>query len=121
MKQYLAVTKALVDSNRVRILFALRNGELCVCHLIELLQLAPSTVSKHLSILSNAGLVESRKAGRWVHYMLSEEMGIEASVMLEATFSSLAKSDQINKDNKQLKIIRRADREELCRKLQNKN
>ena len=62
---------ALSDSTRVRLLHALRGGELCVCQLIELVGLSPSTVSKHLSILRDAGLVDSRKDGRWVHYRLA--------------------------------------------------
>jgi ArsR family transcriptional regulator len=67
------IAKALSDSNRVRALMALRNGELCVCQLIELFKLAPSTVSKHMSILKQAGLVESRKDSRWVYYRLPHE------------------------------------------------
>jgi ArsR family transcriptional regulator len=61
---------ALSDTNRLRALLALRNGELCVCKITELLRLAPSTVSKHMSILRDTGLVESRKQGRWIYYRL---------------------------------------------------
>ena len=66
----MAVTKALADPNRVRMLLALRRGELCVCQLTELFGLAFSTVSKHLSILHHAGLIQSRKSERWVYYRL---------------------------------------------------
>ncbi len=72
MRCFMAVVKALGDENRVRVLMALRARELCVCEIIELLGLAPSTVSKHLSILFQAGLVESRKEGRWVYYRLAK-------------------------------------------------
>lgn len=48
----------------------LGDKELCVCHIVEALALAPSTVSKHLSILEHAGLIETRKKGRWVHCRL---------------------------------------------------
>lgn len=68
MAAALQVTKALADRQRVRILMMLRPGELCVCQIVEVLALAPSTVSKHLSILSAAGLVEVRKDGRWMYY-----------------------------------------------------
>jgi ArsR family transcriptional regulator len=61
MREFVNITKALSDSNRVRTLLALRKGELCVCQITELFGLAPSTISKHLSILAQAGLVESRK------------------------------------------------------------
>jgi ArsR family transcriptional regulator len=68
MIQVTDISRALSDANRVRAVSALRGRELCVCQIVELLELAPSTVSKHLSILRQAGLVESRKNGRWVYY-----------------------------------------------------
>ena len=63
MFTYMAITRALSDQNRVRMLLALNGRELCVCQIIELLGLAPSTVSKHMSILANARLVEGRQGG----------------------------------------------------------
>ena len=73
MQQFMNITKALSDENRVRILLALRGaGELCVCHINDLLSLAPSTVSKHLFLLKNARLVTARKDGRWVFYRLND-------------------------------------------------
>ena len=66
MFDFMNITEALADENRVRILMALDQRELCVCQIIDLLQLSPSTVSKHLSILRNARLINSRKAGRWI-------------------------------------------------------
>ena len=118
MKDYLAVTKALSDASRARMLCALRGGELCVCQLIELLQLAPSTVSKHLSILNQADLVESRKNGRWVYYRLPRKPGSGAAArMTKETFRALADSAAILEDEKRLKRIRGADLEELCRRI----
>ncbi|MGB9603669.1 MAG: ArsR/SmtB family transcription factor [Verrucomicrobiia bacterium] len=70
MKELLNITGALADENRLKILFALQSGELCVCQITAFLKLAPSTVSKHLSILKQAGLVDSRKTERWVYYFL---------------------------------------------------
>ena len=64
------MTKALADAQRVRILMLLQGGERCVCQIVEVLALAPSTISKHLSILDAAGMVESRKEGRWAYYRL---------------------------------------------------
>ena len=72
MRDFMAITKALSDPNRVRILLALRRGELCVCQITELFGFAPSTVSKHLSILHHAHLILSRKSERWVYYRLPE-------------------------------------------------
>jgi DNA-binding transcriptional ArsR family regulator len=84
MRELLAITNALADQSRVSTLLALRHGRLCVCRIVELLQLAPSTVSKHLSILWQAGLVESRKTGRWVYYT------IRAAVVLWNGFLELS-------------------------------
>ena len=71
LTRFVAVARALGDGTRLRALLALRGGELCVCDLIALLGLAPSTVSKHLALLWQAGLVERRKEGRWHYYRLA--------------------------------------------------
>jgi DNA-binding transcriptional ArsR family regulator len=64
--------RALADPNRVRILLALLDrDELCVCELTEMLGLAGATVSRHAAILLDAGLAETRKDGRWVHYRIA--------------------------------------------------
>ena len=57
MIEFLNIIRAIGDENRLRAIMALRTGELCVCQIVELLQLAHSTVSKHMSILKQAGLV----------------------------------------------------------------
>ena len=67
------IGKAIDHPLRVRALEALRHRELCVCELIHLFGLAPSTVSKHMSILSDAGLVDRRRQGRWTYYSLPAE------------------------------------------------
>jgi DNA-binding transcriptional ArsR family regulator len=71
MFEFMNITKAMADANRIRILMALRGGELCVCQIIVLLNLSPSTVSAHLSILRNARLIVGRKEGRWMYYRLN--------------------------------------------------
>ncbi|ROQ92347.1 ArsR/SmtB family transcription factor [Desulfosoma caldarium] len=68
MKDFLRVMKALSDPSRVKILKMLTRRELCVCELQAGLGLAQPTVSKHLKILEDAGLVEKRKDGLWVNY-----------------------------------------------------
>ncbi len=72
MKQFLELARAVADEQRVRALLALQGRELCVCQIMAMLGLAPSTVSKHMSILKQAGLVEADKRGRWVYYRLPE-------------------------------------------------
>ena len=70
MLDFMNVTRALSDENRVRILMALSNQTFCVCQMTALLDLSPSTTSKHLSILKQARLIEAKKVGKWVYYSL---------------------------------------------------
>ncbi len=72
MNDFLNVTKALADETRLRVLMLLEPGELCLCQLIAVLGLSPSTVSKHVSLLTAAGLVTCRKEGRWHYYKLAD-------------------------------------------------
>ena len=72
MKPFIRIMKALSDPNRVRVLKLLQNGELCVCEIQEFLQLAQSTVSKHMKNLEDAGLVERERRGTWIMYYLAK-------------------------------------------------
>jgi len=103
MRECMTVIKALADENRVRILMALRGRELCVCEIIGFLGLAPSTVSKHMSILKNARLVESRKDGRWVFYRLAEEDTLQAVQNAQSWVINCLENDpEIIRDEKTL-------------------
>ena len=117
MREFMNITKALADEKRVRTLLALRKGELCVCQITELFGLAVSTVSKHLSILYQAGLVESRKDGRWIYYRLP---GKEAPVAVREAIAwveqSLSENPRIAEDIQQLKQILKTDPVELCKR-----
>ena len=73
LKTYLKVMKALADGTRVKIIKMLQVREMCVCELRAVLNLAQPSVSKHLKILEEAGLVERRKDGPWVNYRLPDE------------------------------------------------
>jgi DNA-binding transcriptional ArsR family regulator len=107
--------KALSDANRVRALMALRRGERCVCQLIELLGLAPSTVSKHMTILRQAGLVESRKDSRWVYYRLASDPANElARALSDVIIAWLEKDAAIREDDRVMKKIAAAARETVC-------
>ena len=70
MDKLLKIFKALSDKNRVRIMSMLTKKELCVCEITHVLKLATSTVSKHLAVLKNVGLVEAEKRGLNVYYRL---------------------------------------------------
>ena len=117
MRDLMAVIKALADENRVRILMTLVSKELCVCQIVELLGLAPSTVSKHMAILKQARLVDSRKEGRWMFYRLAkDDVPTEAKEMTSLVSKLFADSPQAREDSKRMKQILRIDPEELCRK-----
>jgi DNA-binding transcriptional ArsR family regulator len=117
MRGFMNISRALADENRVRTLLALRRGELCVCQITELFGLAPSTVSKHLSILFQAGLVESRKDGRWIYYKLP---GPDAPAQVREAIGwveqALDGNPRVAEDQRTLKRILKQDPAELCRK-----
>lgn len=113
----MAITRALSDPNRVRILLALKSGELCVCQITELFGFAPSTISKHLSILHHAGLILSRKSERWVYYRLPDKSTpVVVSEALDWVNKSVAKTDEIAADAKKLKQILKTDLAVICRR-----
>jgi len=113
----MAITKALSDPGRVRILLALRRRELCVCQITELFGFAPSTMSKHLSILHHAGLIQSRKTERWVHYRLPDQPAPTAvREALDWVKKSLGKSRDATADTQRLDKILRMNLKEICRR-----
>lgn len=75
MRPFIRVMKALSDPNRVKAMKMLGARPLCVCEITAILGLAQPTVSKHLKVLEEAGLVESWKEGSWVNYRLPEQPG----------------------------------------------
>jgi DNA-binding transcriptional ArsR family regulator len=117
MRELMNITKALSDETRVRILLALRHGELCVCQITELLALAPSTVSKHLSILYQAGLVDSRKEGRWMYFRLPDGKPPKMVKSAIEWISTSAKDQtQIIEDAERLKKILKMDPSDLSKR-----
>lgn len=67
------VFKAFCDENRLQVLELLRGGEKCACVLLEKLQISQSTLSHHMKILCDSGIVVARKDGKWTHYSISKE------------------------------------------------
>ena len=114
MRKVVEIAKALSDENRVRALMLLDAGELCVCQIIEMLGLAPSTVSKHMSILKHADLVAGRKQGRWIHYRLTgSEACAEVKQALKWVRGNLADSPQVRRDRENLQILLKVEKEIL--------
>ena len=116
MREVLAITNALADESRVRALIALTRGRLCVCQIAELLQLAPSTVSKHLSILRHGGLVDAKKQGRWIYYFIPDQPDTSVYQSLEWLRGALKSDSRILEDQKRLKHILKEEPEEICRR-----
>lgn len=117
VREFMNLTKALADAHRVRLLLALRDGELCACQITELFGLAPSTMSKHLSILYQAQLVKTRKEGRWVFYSLpGKEAPRAVRQALNWVCDSLGADEQAANDAKELKRLLKLDPRELCRR-----
>lgn len=107
--------RAIADPGRLRILRMLADSELCVCQITAVLDLAPATVSKHLSILKNAGLVFSRKAGRWVHYRLADQpVSPHTLPLLQLVAAQLHDDSTIIADRKRLAEITAIPVEALC-------
>jgi ArsR family transcriptional regulator len=117
MRNLMNITKALADENRIRVLLALRGGELCACQITELFGLAPSTMSKHMSILYQAGLIESRKEGRWVYFRLADgEAPRTVRQAIDWVIKAAADEPRVQEDQGLLKKIARMDRSELCKR-----
>lgn len=114
MREFLTITKALSEETRVRALLALRKGELCLCQIIELLDLAPATVSKHIDMLVQAGLVERRKAGRWCFFRLAgHDAPSQVKQMLKWTLEHLRDNPVCRNDARKLAQLRKIDLKEL--------
>lgn len=72
-KKTALIFKAFCDENRIRILKMLRSGEKCACRLLEELNVTQPTLSHHMKILCDSGIVICRKEGKWMHYSVSEK------------------------------------------------
>ena len=118
MKQLLKTMKSLSDPNRVKIIKMLEQKEMCVCEIQAALGLAQPTISKHLKILEDAGLVESNKQGMWVNYRLASsananDQSIYARTMLNHLRQWLNDDPEVKKLLSSLKYI---SRENICKK-----
>ena len=114
MEKELGILKALSDRNRLRIVAALgRHDELCACQITEVLQVTGATASRHLSVLHQAGLIDSRKEGRWVYYRLAPSA--DTKPVIQWLEGVTAGSKQMQADVQSLKEIVDITREDLCR------
>lgn len=73
VKRTAVIFKAFCDENRIKILQILSSGEKCACKLLEEMNITQPTLSHHMKILCDSGIVESRKEGKWMYYSISED------------------------------------------------
>jgi len=104
--------KSLSDSNRLRILKMLQVKPLCVCEITDVLQLATSTVSKHLSILKETGFIIEEKDGKWVNYMINWRPDDPRILSILSTLDFWIADDQLIISDKQR--VQKVDRNEVC-------
>jgi arsenate reductase/ArsR family transcriptional regulator len=107
-----ALAKGLAHPARLRLLGMLEGGELCVCQMIAVVGLAPSTVSQHLSVLAHGGLVAERKEGKLVFYRLRREG--PAGALLPPLLELLAGDATARADRAEIDHLRRVPVAELC-------
>ena len=98
--------KALADDTRLRVVSLLSQGELCVCHIASALDLSQPNASQHLTVLRNAGVVESRRKGSWMYYRMSGEQDPVRSRILRAVLDGLADLEAASEDRRRLAATR---------------
>ncbi len=121
LQDLVLLTKALSDETRLRILALLQEHELCACQIVAVFELANSTISKHLAILKQAGLIQSRKQSRWIYFYLPPQPLPE----IDAAFVWLNQCWQADAslaaDRSKIKAILQIDPVELCRRQNDKD
>jgi len=115
MNKLTIISTALSDPNRVRLLAACMDQERCVCQLVELIDLSNASISKHLSTLKGAGLLESRREGRWVHYRVPDSPSPIVNDALAFVRSHALSDEAILMDNARLEQIDAIEPTELAK------
>ena len=101
------IYKALSDPNRLRILSILRQRKLCVCEITEILELATSTVSEHLSILQNAGFIRQEKDGKWINYYINPRASDTKTAAFISAMEFWIDNEQAQEDEQKVKMVDR--------------
>lgn len=115
LETFETVAKAVADPSRVRILKLLECGELCVCQITTVMDLAPATVSKHLAGLKTAGLVQQRRDGKWAYYRLAEhDFNAYARPFLNLVGASLKNDPTTTEDRRILALVNAVPVQVLC-------
>ncbi len=115
LETFETVSKAIADPSRVRVLKLLEGGELCVCQIATVLDLAAATTSKHLAVLKTAGLLQQRRDGKWAYYRLAERtLNAYAPSFLALVRASLKDDPTVAEDLRLLEIVNAVPLKILC-------
>ncbi|WAC07238.1 MAG: metalloregulator ArsR/SmtB family transcription factor [Thermodesulfobacteriota bacterium] len=115
MKKIANIFKAFSDDTRLRVIKLLQERELCVCELMQVLDMSQPRISRHMSVLKNAGLVDDRREGKWVHYSLKKENQDKKIKILLNAMVVMANDDVVVKaDQKKLKKAVRLGEIKTC-------
>ena len=99
------VYAALADPTRLRILALLRDGEICVCHIHESLNVPQPTASRHLAYLRRAGLVGTRRAGIWMHYRVTPPDNPVVAAVVSSALHALSHTEASARDSRRLQHV----------------
>jgi len=111
MKEITPIFKSLDDETRLRIMSLLLNeDELCVCYLVDVLQLPQSTVSRHLALLKKAGWLKDQREGLWIYYSINRSMAPIQQFLLPVLRNFLPTTDIAAKDQERLKVVIKENR-----------
>jgi ArsR family transcriptional regulator, arsenate/arsenite/antimonite-responsive transcriptional repressor len=94
--------RALADPTRLRLLNLIADKEICVCYFVEILGISQPKISRHLAYLRRAGILASRREGRWMHYRLVAPSNPTASAILKETLADLRQSPGLQGELKKL-------------------
>lgn len=89
---------ALADRTRLRILNLVRRREVCGCYFVSILDETQPKISRHLAYLRRAGLVSTRRDGKWIHYSIARPADAQAAAVLEATLNAMGADKQMQRD-----------------------
>ncbi len=93
---------ALADRNRLRLLNLMGDDEICVCFFVEILQMPQPKVSRHLAYLRNAGIVDARREGKWIHYRMVLPKDEHAVRVLQEVRNSSLSDQEMQRDRLRL-------------------
>jgi ArsR family transcriptional regulator len=96
--------RALADPTRLRLLNLIADREICVCYFVEILRISQPKVSRHLAYLRRAGIVASRREGKWMHYRLVTPNDDAVASILHETLKLLKKKPEMRRDVSRLGV-----------------